>query len=164
MTVYHYIMQLVALDFFPKRSDFAGKQQELDFFCFYHVNKTHLLAGKTLVQRSDHHNVTRIVQQGSRKKELQQEAIDVHIICRQENIRLTPEWVHRELNQWADAISNANDYDDFMLNPTLLQPWRLLGGPHSTDRFSSFRTCQISRSNSRTLCPGTEVIDAVTHI
>ena len=41
MIVYHHIRQLVVPDFFPKRSDFPGKRQKLDFFCFYSVTSTH---------------------------------------------------------------------------------------------------------------------------
>ena len=41
MSVYHRIRQLVVKEFFPTRSDFAGKRQKLFFFCFYRVTKTH---------------------------------------------------------------------------------------------------------------------------
>ena len=41
MTVCHHIRQLVVQEFFPKRSDFAGKRQKLDFFRFHRVTKTH---------------------------------------------------------------------------------------------------------------------------
>ena len=41
MSVYHHIKQLVVQDFFPKRSDFPGKRQKLNSFCFHPVTKTH---------------------------------------------------------------------------------------------------------------------------
>ena len=39
MSVYHHFKQLMAQEFFSKRSDFPGKQQKLDFFCFHCVTK-----------------------------------------------------------------------------------------------------------------------------
>ena len=41
MSVYHHIRQLVVKGFFPARSDFPRKRQNLDFFCFHGVTKTH---------------------------------------------------------------------------------------------------------------------------
>ena len=40
MIVYHHIRHLVVQEFFSKRSDFPGKRQKLDFFCFYRATKT----------------------------------------------------------------------------------------------------------------------------
>ena len=40
--VYHHIRQLVVQEFLLlKWSDFPGKPQKFDFFCFYSVIKTH---------------------------------------------------------------------------------------------------------------------------
>ena len=41
MIMYHHIRQLVVQEFLPKRSDFPGKRQRLDFFCFRRVTNTH---------------------------------------------------------------------------------------------------------------------------
>ena len=41
MSVHHHIRKLLAQEFFPVRSDFPGKQQQLVFFCFCLVTKTH---------------------------------------------------------------------------------------------------------------------------
>ena len=41
MIVYHHIKQLMVQEYFSKRSDFPGKEQKLDFFCFHRVTKTH---------------------------------------------------------------------------------------------------------------------------
>ena len=41
MSVYHQFRQLAVQEFFPKRSDFPGKRQKLDLFCFHLVTKTY---------------------------------------------------------------------------------------------------------------------------
>ena len=41
MSLYHHIRQLVEQEFFPEKSDFHGKRQKLDFFCFHCVTNTH---------------------------------------------------------------------------------------------------------------------------
>ena len=41
MSVYYHIRQLVVQEFFPTRSDFPGKRQNLGLFLFHGVTKTH---------------------------------------------------------------------------------------------------------------------------
>ena len=66
---------------------------------------------------TDNQNVVRIVQYGSKKPDLQAEALSIFSICLKQHIRIEPEWIPRERNALADYISTLVDYDDWMLNP-----------------------------------------------
>ena len=103
------------------------------------------IRGKDVRHRTDNRNVVSILQVGSRNKELHNEAVALYQLCHQFGVRLQTEWIPRELNDEADQLSRETDIDDYMLNPTYFAALDILWGPHTVDRFSSFRTRQIPR-------------------
>ena len=58
------------------------------------------------------HRQPGIVLYGSRKPVLQKEALAIFITCVNHHIRLEPEWISREENEFADYLSKLVDYDD----------------------------------------------------
>ena len=89
------------------------------------------LAGKTVRHRTDNMKVEHILKVGSPKPKLHLEAVAIYTLCRQNNIHLEPEWVPREFNQEADALSRQADRVDYMLNPNHFAALDILWGPHS---------------------------------
>ena len=65
---------------------------------------------------TDNQNVVRVVQYGSKKPDLQTEALAIFSTCLQQHIRIEPEWIPRDQNEQANYISRLVDYDDWMLN------------------------------------------------
>lgn len=57
---------------------------------------------------SDNQNVIRILHVGSRKPNLQEQALKVFEMCIIHQIRLEPEWVPRAQNELADFISELS--------------------------------------------------------
>ena len=57
----------------------------------------------------DNQNVVRILQVGSRKPILQEQALKVFKMCIAFHIRLEPEWVPRGKNELADFMSRIVD-------------------------------------------------------
>ena len=55
----------------------------------------------------------------------------------------------RSDNLISDHFSKDIDKDDYMLSPEIFAAADVRWGPHSIDRFSSFRTRQIPRFCSR---------------
>ena len=121
-----------------------------------------LIQGQILKHRTDNKNVERVLSVGSRTPDLQQLVRDIFRLCIQHNIQLVPEWIPREENVVADEISKTIDVDDYMLSPDIFAALDILWGPHTIDRFSSFKTRQIPRFCSRWRSPGAEVIDALS--
>ena len=111
---------------------------------------------------TDNQNVARILQVGSKKPQLHALALKVFSLSLQHHIRLEPEWIPRELNERADALSRIVDYDDWFLNPTVFFELDTMWGPHSVDRFACFHNSQLPRFNSRCWNPGSEAVDAFT--
>lgn len=120
------------------------------------------IRGKVVRHRTDNQNVETILSVGSRNKDLHDEAVALYQLCHQFGVCLQIEWIPREFNEEADRISRQTDIDDYMLNPTYFAALDLLWGPHTVDRFSSFRTRQVPRFCSRYLNPSSEHVDAFT--
>lgn len=118
--------------------------------------------GKEVRHRTDNKNVELVLQIGSSSKLIHDEVIAIYKLCRQNAIRLYPEWVPRKHNIEADYLSRQTDQDDYMLNPLHFAALDILWGPHTVDRFASFNTRQIPRFCSRWLSPCTETVDAFT--
>ena len=77
-------------------------------------------------------------------------------------IRLEPEWVPREENEFADYLSRIVDHDDWMLNPVVFQELHVMWGPHTIDRFADVHNRQLERFNSLYWNPWSEAVDAFT--
>ena len=118
--------------------------------------------GKEVRHRTDNKNVELVLQIGSSSKLIHEEVIAIYKLCRKFAIRLYPEWIPRKLNTIADYLSRQTDHDDYMLNPLHFAALDILWGPHTVDRFATFRTRQIPRFCSRWLNPCTETVDAFT--
>ncbi|CAH3185192.1 unnamed protein product, partial [Porites lobata] len=67
--------------------------------------------GKCVKWYSDSQGAVRVVEIGSPSAELHSIALDIFYFCRTYNITLIPQWVPRELNACADAISHIVDFD-----------------------------------------------------
>ena len=119
-----------------------------------------ILKGNTVKHRTDNQNVVRALSTGSKTDNVHAIVIDIFKLCIENNIQLFPEWIPRSLNQLTDWISKGIDQDDYKLYPDLLATLDILWGPHTIDRFSSYRTRQIPRFCSRFPNPNTEAIDA----
>ena len=118
------------------------------------------LKGKVVKHHSDNQNVVRVLFNGSKKQALHKIVLSIFNLCIDNKINLLPEWVPRDDNVIADLASKSIDRDDFMLHPDIFAALDILWGPHTIDRFSSFRSRQLPRFNSRWANPCSEGVDA----
>ena len=105
----------------------------------------HRIAGSTCIHRTDNQAAAHIITNGSRKDHLQAEALSIHKICQQHNVKLVAEWVPREQNELADYYSKIVDRDDWQVNPQIFQQLDHAWGPHTLDCFASYVTKQLPR-------------------
>ena len=68
---------------------------------------------------SDNQNVVRIMEVGSKKPQLQEEALTIFSIAAQNVVRMEPQWIPRSENQKADYLSRLQDTDDWKIQPLL---------------------------------------------
>ena len=88
----------------------------------------------------------RIVDIGNMKLALHQLAFDVFSYYMSTNIDLHVQWIPREFNFEADAISKFKDCDDWQLSHEFFLVLESKWGPHTLDCFASFY-------NAKTLFP-----------
>ena len=118
------------------------------------------LSGLTVKWFTDNQNVPRIISSGSRKEQLQSEALSIFNICCSHGISIEMEWIPRSQNDQADFLSRIFDSDDWGLSPLSFHHIDLVWGPHSVDRFANHVNAKLPRFNSRFWNPGSEGIDA----
>ena len=111
---------------------------------------------------TDNQNVARIVQVGSRVKELQVLSADLFKLALSYEILLEPEWNPRSENELADYVSRIVDFDDWMINPKWFRLIESKWGVHTIDRFASSHNTQVAQFNSRFWDFGSEAVDAFT--
>ena len=120
------------------------------------------LANERVRWFTDNQNVCRIIMCGSRRPNLQEEAIAIFSISVANHIRIEPEWIPCDENHFADYLSRIVDYDDWCIDSNIFQYLDQRWGPHTIDRFASYYNTQLPRFNSRFWNPGTEAVDAFT--
>ena len=121
-----------------------------------------LLCNSRVKWFTDNQNVVRIITVGSRVKELQEQALKIFRTILVNNICIEPEWIPRDENELADALSRVIDYDDWSIEPSVFAWVDQIWGPHTIDRFASSHNSQLPRFNSRYWDKGSEAVDAFT--
>ena len=120
------------------------------------------IKGTIMKHRSDNQIVIRILSYGSKESKLHELVLRFFKFCIANSIQLYPEWIPRSENFCADSFCKDIDKDDYMLSPHLFAVADVRWGPHTIDRFNSFKTQQIARFSSRWLNPCMEYLDAFT--
>jgi len=88
------------------------------------------LKNKNVLWHTDNMPTSRIVEVGSGKDHLQTLALDIFDnLCKTENISLKCEWIPRELNVEADAISKYIDFDDWIISQNIFEDFNTRWGP-----------------------------------
>ena len=85
---------------------------------------------------TDNQNVARMLEVGSGKRHLQNEALNISYICSSSGITLESAWIPRSENDRADYLSRIVDKDDWLINPSIFRWLDYMWGPHSIDRFA----------------------------
>ena len=109
---------------------------------------------------SDNQNVVHALFNGSKKQVLHKGVLNIFNLCSDNKINLSPEWVPRDDNVIADLASKNIGRDEFILHPDIFTALDILWGAHTIDRFSSFRSRQMPRFNSRWANPCSKGVDA----
>ena len=87
-------------------------------------------------------------------------SLDIFEICTDSEIHLQVQWVPREENVRADAISREIDYDDWGVSGEFFSFIDGLWGPHTVDRFADELNSKLPTFNSKYWCPNTSHVDA----
>ena len=122
----------------------------------------HLLKHDKILWHSDNANVSRIINVGSTKEDLQNAAVDIFKICMESDIEIVSKWIPREENQLADSISKYKDTDDWGIDSETFHFIQAQYGEFSIDRFANASNAKLPRFNTKFYCPGSENVNAFT--
>ena len=121
-----------------------------------------ILTNESVTVHVDNINAARILSVGSSKVHLQNICLDIFQFCLRKNIKFIAQWVPREYNRQADALSRINDTDDWSIDHSSFMMISSRYGPFTIDRFADNRNKKIERFNSKFYCPGTLAVDCFT--
>lgn len=120
------------------------------------------IRGKTVQILSDNIAcVANINNLGGPSGELSKLAQSLWALTYELNIKLTAKHLAGYLNVTADRLSRDMTSLEWKLHPKLFRYIDGLFGPHTIDRFASYRTTQLKRYNSRWWDPESEAVDAM---
>ena len=121
-----------------------------------------LLKNQNIQLNSDNMAATRILVVGSSKPHLQNLALDIFQQCIQKSIKLSPEWIPRELNRDADFLSKIRDSDSWGVDETCFKFIQEKYGQFEVDRFADEKNKKVQNFNSKYFCPGTSHVNTFT--
>ncbi len=124
-------------------------------------NTTARLAGSVVKVLADNQPACHIITRGgSPVPEINEVSKALFWFCVEHSITLVAEWVPRERNTLADALSKQLDTDDWQLNPREFRRLCAAYGPYDTDLFASHTNHLVARYYTRYYTPGTAGVDA----
>ena len=91
----------------------------------------------SVVWKTDNKAASLIVDSGSKKLDLHDIATEIYEITEFNNIELQVQWISRDENEVADAISKTIDVDDWQISYDFFDYLNNLWGPFSIDRFAN---------------------------
>ncbi|CAC5399205.1 unnamed protein product [Mytilus coruscus] len=111
---------------------------------------------------TDNQNAVSIIKKGSKLPHLQGLALSIFNTCVSCNISLYAQWIPREENEKADALSRIIDIDDWGISFEFFDFFNSIWGPFTVDRFANMHNTKLTRFNSKYWNPTTSAIDAFT--
>ncbi|VDI70689.1 Hypothetical predicted protein [Mytilus galloprovincialis] len=111
---------------------------------------------------TDNQNAVSIIKKGSKLPHLQGLALSIFNTCVSCNISLYAQWIPREENEKADALSRIIDIDDWGISFEFFDFLNSIWGPFTVDRFANMHNTKLTRFNSKYWNPTTSAIDAFT--
>ena len=90
-------------------------------------------------------------------------SLEIFELCLKNQIRLTVDWIPREINEEADALSKVTDTDDWQIDNRIFNYVNKLYGAFSIDLFASNLSHKTKRFYSKYWCLGSEGVDAFAY-
>ena len=115
----------------------------------------------TVMLITDSYNAFSVLQHGRAKADLSVTvARDIHAHCFANGVTLMAEWVPREDNTVADALSKCADTNDFTIPAAVFDSLNNLWGPFEVDLFAGHANHFVSKFFSRHYSPDCAAINA----
>ena len=112
---------------------------------------------------TDNKGVTSVLKKGSMCSDLNVCALQIHAICVEYHIDISIDWVPREKNEQADALSKGQDHDDWAVHDRIFKLFNKTHGPFTLDPFASNLTKKTAKFFSRFWCEGSAGVDGLAY-
>ena len=119
--------------------------------------------GKAIKWYTDNQGVPRVVHKGSMVQALNLCALEILQLCLTNNIQISLDWVPRELNDEADALSKMVDTDDWGISNHIFEFLNKAYGPCTIDVFASNLSHKVGRFYAKYWCIGALGVDAFAY-
>jgi hypothetical protein len=120
-------------------------------------------SGKSIKWYTDNQGVPRIVHKGSMVQALNICALEILQICLTNDIYISLDWVPRELNEEADALSKMVDTDDWGISQHIFDYLNKAYGPCTIDIFASNLSHKVKKFYAKYWCVGAQGVDAFAY-
>jgi hypothetical protein len=151
----------VAQGFFtPDQRARSSTQRELWAATYCLQSFRTLLRNRSILLLTDSANTQRCISHGSTIPSQHESALTIFWLMHSLGAQLQVQWVPREENDKADAVTHWVDPHDWQLDPTIFQQLDAAWGPHTIDRFASHTNHLLPTFNSYMWCPDTAGVDA----
>jgi hypothetical protein len=125
------------------------------------LNVAGALKGQRILVRTDNMNVFYILNKaGSMVPAVQDLCLELFWYCMEHDIDVLADWIPRDANVLADALSKASESYDWQLNPREFQALSRRWGPFDVDLFASFTNHQVPKYFSHYYTPDTAGVNA----
>jgi hypothetical protein len=84
-------------------------------------------------------------------------------ICLTNKIQISIDWIPRDLNVEADALSKVIDSDDWSIAPNVFHMLSTRYGPFTVDLFASNITAKVDKFYAKFWCKGVKGVDAFAY-
>lgn len=122
------------------------------------------LDGQRILLRTDNMNVFyNLNKAGSMVAAVHDICFDLFWYCMQRGIQLIADWIPREQNTVADALSKEQQSCDWQLHPRYFAQLQQMWGPFDIDLFASFTNHQLPVYYSHYYTPDTAGVNAFAH-
>ena len=139
---------------------FSSTLKELLAVKYVLISPIDKLSGFSVKWFTDNKNMALILNIGSKKPHLQNEMLQIFIICYPRSTGIDIEWIPRTENEQSDYLSKMYVDNDWGISDTLFCYLETNWGLHTIHRFANYLNTKLPRFNSRYWNPGSESINA----
>ena len=119
-----------------------------------------LIRNKCILWRTDNLNITKIIDKGSMKLDLQLLARVLYFFREDHNVKIVASWISRSFNIRADRISKFKDTDNWAVSNAVFSYIEAIWGKFTCDLFADNLNTKCKKFFSKYVCPGTSGANA----
>ena len=136
--------------------------RELKAVLLFLCSQREKLINRHVKLHTDNQSIVHIIRKGSMNLDLNTLALNIYVLCLENDIFLKIDWISRTLNTRADLLSKAVDPDDWSINHDIFTMFDTIYGPFTVDLFANNVNKKCKRFFAKWWCEDCLGVDAFT--